>query len=303
MSVSVSTSPSVSSNLCQKSDTSGSSLSTLLSNSSFRSTEELERARSRSRSRSVNTSLAWSSAELGLALSSPDTMSLTLSEVEAGGQAASPDHLVSRRTVLERIGLAAVEQGLSPTHNRTQPGSRYETRQPMWHKPTRTIKYTPTPRSCGSEDDFYLNWQVEKRPPPSAAFRRQASCGTHSIDRLSLSSGDSSGPHSTYDHPKTVLKVTSSPKSLKRNTSAASCGPMSGMISPSGKSIRRAMSERASSITSYGPDLRKMIAATPCPCSGQEPPGGGGSQGPGFENYDIPRNLGRQVGADGLTLI
>ena len=106
--ISVSTSPSVSSNLCQKSDTSGSSLSTLLSNSSFRSTEELERARSRSRSRSVNTSLAWSSAELGLALSSPDT----ISEVEAGGQAASPDHLVSRRTVLERIGLAAVEQGL-----------------------------------------------------------------------------------------------------------------------------------------------------------------------------------------------
>ena len=121
--ISVSTSPSVSSNLGQKSELSGSSLTTLLTNSSFRSTEELERSRSRSRSRSVNTSLAWSSVEMGLALSSPDTMSLTLSEVEAGGPAASPDHLVSRRTVLERIGLAAVEQGLSPTHGRTA-GSR-----------------------------------------------------------------------------------------------------------------------------------------------------------------------------------
>ena len=54
---SVSVSPSLSSNLCGKSDISGSSISTLM-----RSTEELEleRARSRSRSRSVNTSLAWS---------------------------------------------------------------------------------------------------------------------------------------------------------------------------------------------------------------------------------------------------
>ena len=105
----VSVSPSVSSNLCGKSDISGSSISTLL-----RSTEELEmeRARSRSRSRSVNNSLAWSSMEgPGLALSSPDTLSLTLSELEAAGldRLGSPEHLVSRRTVLtvlDSIGLA-----------------------------------------------------------------------------------------------------------------------------------------------------------------------------------------------------
>ena len=83
-------------------------------------------------------------------------------------------------------------------------------------------------RSCGSEDDFYLNWQVEKRPP-AVGFRRQNSTATASIDRLSLSSGDS-GPHSTYDHPKTVLKVTSSPKSLKRNTSAASAASMRNVV-------------------------------------------------------------------------
>ena len=62
-------------------------------------------------------------------------------------------------------------------------------------------------RSCGSEDDFYLNCVVEKAGqrlggPP---LRRQAS---HQ-DRSSVSSGESgqSAAHSTYDHPKTVLKV------------------------------------------------------------------------------------------------
>ena len=60
-------------------------------------------------------------------------------------------------------------------------------------------------RSCGSEDDFYLNCVVEKAgprlgPPP---LRRQAS---HQGDKSSISSGESSA-HSTYDHPKTVLKV------------------------------------------------------------------------------------------------
>ena len=65
-------------------------------------------------------------------------------------------------------------------------------------------------RSCGSEDDFYLNCVVEKAgprlgPPP---LRRQAS-GHHQGDRSSVSSGESSqsAAHSTYDHPKTVLKV------------------------------------------------------------------------------------------------
>ena len=85
-------------------------------------------------------------------------------------------------------------------------------------------------------------------------------------------------------------------------------------MSPSTKSLRRAMSERASSVNSCGPDLRRMIAATPCPCTGTAtaPPSGVGAgvgvgvgagvgvgqqqrQGAGFENYDIPRNLGRQV--------
>jgi len=273
----MSASPSVASNLCQKSDISGSSLTALLNNSTFRSNEELERSRSRSRSRSVNTSFAWSSIDQGLALSSPDTMSLTLSDVEQGmdNRLASPDHLVSRRAVLERIGMA-VENGLPPSHNRSQASSR----------------------SCGSEDDFYLNWSVDKRQgqPP---FRRQGSCQTNSIDRLSLSSGDSSA-HSTYDHPKTVLKVTSSPRSLKRNTSAVSGPPLSSRdsMSPSlaAKSLRRAMSERAGSVHPSIPhDMRRMIAATPCACSGEQGPAVQQSQsGAGFENYDIPRNLGRQ---------
>ena len=116
---SVSVSPSLSSNLCGKSDISGSSISTLM-----RSTEELEleRARSRSRSRSVNTSLAWTSVEgPGLALSSPDTLSLTLSELEAAGldRVGSPEHLVSRRNLLDRIGLADTNH-----HQRSSVSSR-----------------------------------------------------------------------------------------------------------------------------------------------------------------------------------
>ena len=115
----MSVSPSISSNLCAKSDISGSSISTLL-----RSSEELEleKARSRSRSRSVNPSLAWSSVDgSGLALSSPETLSLTLSELEAAGLdgLGSPDHLVSRRAVLDRIGLAD-----SNGHNRSSASSR-----------------------------------------------------------------------------------------------------------------------------------------------------------------------------------
>ena len=60
-------------------------------------------------------------------------------------------------------------------------------------------------RSCGSEDDFYLNWAVEKAGSRLGAppLRRQQS---HQGDRSSVSSGESAA-HSTYDHPKTVLKV------------------------------------------------------------------------------------------------
>ena len=90
--------------------------------------------RSRSRSRSVNTSFAWSSMDgSALALSSPDTLSLSLSEMEGAPCQVthtysddnvimmmiqvSPDHLVSRRAVLERI------QGQEPGH-RSQASSR-----------------------------------------------------------------------------------------------------------------------------------------------------------------------------------
>jgi hypothetical protein len=77
----------------------------------------------------MNTSCAWSSLDGGLALSSPDTLSLTLSEADgldrltacgapagtaAGGANGAPcpsgvadNHLVSRQAVLSRIGLAA----------------------------------------------------------------------------------------------------------------------------------------------------------------------------------------------------
>ena len=61
--------------------------------------------------------------------SSPDTLSLTLSEVEACGldRLASPDHLVSRRSVLERIGINADAASVVShvSHNRSHASFRY----------------------------------------------------------------------------------------------------------------------------------------------------------------------------------
>ena len=85
----MSTSPSVASSLCGKSELSLGPHSSLMAQlasmtqHSRGSEELLDRQRSRSRSRSVNTSCAWSSMDgSALALSSPDTLSLSLSEVE-----------------------------------------------------------------------------------------------------------------------------------------------------------------------------------------------------------------------------
>lgn len=103
------------------------------------------------------------------------------------------------------------------------------------------------------------------------------------MDRMSVSSGDSSTTtQSTYDHPKTVLKVTSSPLALKRNGSS-----VSAMSGPPVSPLRRTDSQ-VSSGSSSGSELRRKVAATPCGCVDSV-------AGPGYENYDIPRNLGRQV--------
>ena len=107
------------------------------------------------------------------------------------------------------------------------------------------------------------------------------------MDRMSVSSGDSSTTtHSTYDHPKTVLKVTSSPLALKRNGSS-----VSAMSGPPVSPLRRTDSLLSSSSGS-GSDMRRVVAATPCGCADSL---AGSGAGPGYENYDIPRNLGRQV--------
>ena len=108
---------------------------------------------------------------------------------------------------------------------------------------------------------------------------------------MSVSSGESSTTtHSTYDHPKTVLKVTSSPLALKRNGSS-----VSAMSGPPLSPLRRTDSV----VSSGSSEMRRMVAATPCGC-GDSVAGSVGSVGSaggpgGYENYDIPRNLGRQV--------
>ena len=110
------------------------------------------------------------------------------------------------------------------------------------------------------------------------------------MDRMSVSSGDSSTTsHSTYDHPKTVLKVTSSPLALKRNGSS-----VSAMSGPPVSPLRRTNSVLSSS--SGSSEMRRMVAAAPCGCGDSELGSvGAGGSGAGYENYDIPRNLGRQV--------
>ena len=130
----MSTSPSVSSNLCGGSRSKLTSL--LHQTGGFRSSEDLDRARSRSRSRSVNPSLVWSCSGDP---SSPDTLSLSLSEVDngggglvamvdnGGGVATSPDHLVNRRAVLERIGMGGhgsdMDHSFISSHHRSQASS------------------------------------------------------------------------------------------------------------------------------------------------------------------------------------
>ena len=144
----------------------------------------------------------------------------------------------------------------------------------------------PLFRSCGSEEDFYCGEKSRNLGGHHPPFRRQGSFQTNSMDRMSVSSGDSSTTtHSTYDHPKTVLKVTSSPLALKRNGSS-----VSAMSGPPVSPLRRTES-LASSGSGCG-EMRRMVSATPCGCGDSV----AGSVG-GYENYDIPRNLGRQVSA------
>lgn len=324
----VSASPSIASNLCSResgasSDISSSSLTALLAPhssassacGSLRSKEDFNRTRSRSRS--VNTSVAWSSAEGGLSYSSPDTVSLDLSEVAdqqqqmqqyqqmamacGGGyqggpggyqplgylvsehgdiRLPSPEHLVNRKALLDRMGLDTMS-----VNSRVHASSR----------------------SCGSEADFYLHFQNHGQTP-HRGISRQAS----STDRLSLSSADShsSGSYaaSNYDQPKSMLKVAgasslSSPKMMRRTPNRCGSGlgrpPVSSRdsLSPplTPKSARRVAVANAGSAPGFGPEMRRVIAAAPCGCGGGEgATAAAPQQGQGYENYDIPRNLGIQ---------
>ena len=145
-------------------------------------------------------------------------------------------------------------------------------------------------RSCGSEEEFYSGEKSRNLAGHHPPFRRQGSYQTTSMDRMSVSSGDSSTTtNSTYDHPKTVLKVTSSPLALKRNGSS-----VSAMSGPPVSPLRRTDSV----VSSGSSEMRRMVAATPCGCGDSVTGSVGSAGGPGgYENYDIPRNLGRQVSA------
>ena len=96
-----------------------------------------------------------------------------------------------------------------------------------------------------------------------------------------------------------TYKVTSSPLSLKRNPSSVSaCSGSSGQgpASPLRRAVSSVSERSAASGVSTGSaeaGQRRMVAASPCTCGQQQPP----QPLQGHENYDIPRNLGRQVRA------
>lgn len=286
---SMSTSPSVSSNLCSESSYNG-----LHSNGSFRSSEELERSRSQSRTRSINNSFAgWPSLEAGLAMSSPETLSLTLSDMEVSvpgsERISSPIHLVSRRAVLEKMCHKSGESSNGEM-----------------------IGYHASSRSYGSEDEFNSRWAVEKGQrgldsSHQAACQRSIRRGgldQLSIDGLSLSSGESA-----YDHPKTVLKVTSSPKARNSTSSSTQRSNSSSLGRKSLPQLQQQLSVSSSSSNHSGQiidqEMRKLIAATPCACDKVTAQGCSTLNSTskikvdmngktGYENYDMPRNLGKK---------
>lgn len=137
----------------------------------------VNRNRSTSRTRSMN----WSSNEG----SSCDTMSMALSEMPDGGFVAcrSPEHLVNRKALLERIGI---EDRMSsrPTAAVAQSSAGSEFGYPQW-----TMK-----------EPLQQLQQLQIVPAMRKPVQK-----THSIDRLSMSSQGSAGSGSNYDSPKSVL--------------------------------------------------------------------------------------------------
>ena len=147
------------------------------------------RNRSTSRTRSMN----WSSNEG----SSCDTMSVALSEMPDGGGTGgvacrSPDHLVNRKALLERIGIE------------DNSGCRTS---------SRPMGMTAIQSSAGSEFG-YPQWtmkepqQQQQQQQQIMSATRKPVQKTHSIDRLSMSSQGSAGSGSNYDSPKSVLTST-----------------------------------------------------------------------------------------------
>ena len=147
----------------------------------------VNRNRSTSRTRSMN----WSSNEG----SSCDTMSVALSEMPDGGgfvACRSPEHLVNRKALLERIGIE------------DNSGCRTSSR-PMGMAAIQS--------SAGSEFG-YPQWtmkepqQQQQQQQQIMSATRKPVQKTHSIDRLSMSSQGSAGSGSNYDSPKSVLTST-----------------------------------------------------------------------------------------------
>ena len=140
----------------------------------------VNRNRSTSRTRSMN----WSSNEG----SSCDTMSVALSEMPDGGFVAcrSPEHLVNRKALLERIGIEDTNgcrvNSMRPTMAQSSTGSEFG--YPQW-----TMK------------EPLQHLQQQQNVP----IARKPVQKTHSIDRLSMSSQGSAGSGSNYDSPKSVL--------------------------------------------------------------------------------------------------
>lgn len=202
--------------------------------------------RSRSRSRSINTSLNWSSTEGGQ--SSCDTMSVALSEMNAEPPRSPEQHLVSRKAVLEKLGMTE-QQNQMNRNNRSN-----EFNYPQW-----TMNSARAPRSQGHHSSSY------------------------SMDRLSVSSHESSGS-GNYDSPRNVMQKPPSGNVIQRPPSAGA-GRVGNASNPS---LTPKTQRRLIMTNNVSSQSNRVLAATPCPCQHD-------SNGSGFQNYDIPRFLGKQV--------
>lgn len=224
----------------------------------------------RSLSRCRNPSTNWSSTE-----GSVETMSVALSDMtdiqpcpvnlsqlesqhqvmHGNGSLPSPDHLVNRKDLLERMGLNPV----TSRHSRSQASSK----------------------SMGGSDDFAPQWSMEGSTGKSAD---RMSISSHSSQG---SSGGSNSAHPSYDIPK---GAGNGQQRRSQSTAATREVPH---LTP--KTSRKSTVGQTDQLTGNLKRVLAATPCLCTPInSSQLPPQVKAGDSNSYENYDIPRHLSRQ---------